>query len=82
MCVSGFRGTELWCLQLPQLPVHVGPCCSLGVRAYMGVPAAQGTWKTAGVGRGRQRGRETAFIHCAVITRTMLTAATNLCSCC
>lgn len=62
--------------------VTVQPCCSLNVRAYTGVPAVQGTWKTAGVGRGRQRGRETVFVHCTVTTHMILTAATNLCSCC
>lgn len=60
--------------------MHVGPCCTVCVRAYTGVPAAQGTWKTAGVGRGRQRGGETVLVHCAVTTHTTSTAATNPCS--
>lgn len=42
--------------------VTVQPCCSLNVRAYTGVPAVQGTWKTAGVEEeDREAGRQYLF---------------------
>lgn len=49
--------------------MHVGPCCSLRVRAYTGVPSALGTWKSAGVGRGRQAGRQDLFTALSPLAR-------------